>query len=324
MRILLLTLALGQTVLAADLFVAGENYLSYWDGTTLTSQKTPGQSWEFDAKRCRVWAQDAGAHQLQSWDRKLTASSALPSGPLASTFASDRFLTWNAELTHLQVRNDEGAVQSEHDAAWAKALKGIAHTHSSAWAMMQIDQPKSSLSVVQLDKNYQPVTETKIPAGRDLFPSYKILFDSVTQLLYVGYSATTVKHAYGPHVTQVSPEGKVVRTTTWSEKGLFLDLCAQSGTLYVTREEPSVSGWTVPIYSHIEKIAPDGRATKVFTGETNYFLDRIACTEGGLYFIERSIYPSDIPYLSYWNEAAGTAQRLAKLPERGERLFLCE
>lgn len=318
-----LALLLSSHVSAANLFVAGESHLSLWDGQTLTSQKTSAQSWEFDAKRCRVWSHDAGARQIQSWERTLTANAPLPSGPLVSPYAAEQFLTWNSEHTKLLVRNSEGAVQSEHDGAWAKTLKGIVHTTTHSWAM-QLDEEKNKLSVVQLDKNYQPLFETKIPAGRDLFPSYKILTDSVSQLFYVGYSATTAKHAYGPHVTQLSEEGKALRTTTWPEKGLFLDMCTQSGMLYVSREEPSTSGWTVPISSHFEKIAPDGRATKVFTGETNYFMDRIACTDGGLYFIERSIYPSGTPYLSYWNEAVGTAQRLTPLPERGERVFLCD
>ncbi len=311
----------GVWILFLGAWLVGSDYLAYTElnfPPLILQKETSSEG--YDPATCKVWVRDAKSGKLSAFAPKQQNEISAPSGEILSDWLGDAFLTLSPDKKSIEIRNTEGKVQKMVEAPWAVHAKRVIAGNNTRWAL---SGDENRLWLTHLDANYQLVKETPLATSRDFWGNSKILFNSKTNKLWVGFAETKPSHAYSPTVLRVDPDGKIEAKFEWNERGLFFDVCLDSESVLISRDMPSLP-YTVPVYSTLEAIPEAGKASTYYQADANLFIDGMICETDRILMVQRSIFGSDGSYLVDWNRKSGsTGKQLFRLPSPIRKLYAC-
>lgn len=305
------------------LWIVGENYVAFAD------EKPPPKyfqafptSWGFDRLSCRLWVVDKNTKKLSAFEpTQQVFELSEPVDAILSDIEENRFITKNGTL--VQQRTDLGRLVQQSVLSWAPYSEGVVFHGKSAWSLnFDFQAPKFWLQHFSIP--FSDEKEEWISSTLNTIAFRKILFEKTSGTIWLGYSVTNHVPPYSPVVEQRGRDMKLIQRHLWGERGLFFDFCAQGdGSVLVSRDRSSNSGYTVPLYSFLERflILPP---TKLYEGDVNLFIDSVTCRSPIVYMIQRSIFGSDGSHLVRWDRTQGTlGERLFRLPGRAHKIYEC-
>ena len=176
--------------------------------------------------------------------------------------------------------------------------------------------------------NLEGVETDKViaPQPYNSFGDFRVLLDPSRKLLWLGFTAGRPGLSYAPIVENYN--WGTQKTFGWNPDGkgrLFDAIIDLDGSLLMARDVPSDSGFTVPFYSHLERISIEGVGATYYQSDLNYFIESAVPTAQKLFMIQRSIFGSDGSYLVEWDRRPGEiGERLFRLPGSAKKLFVCK
>lgn len=322
MRKLFWWFAWSSIVHASTYWIIGEDYIDTVDGSgsPLHSWFLRPSSYGFDSKNCRVWAEESSAINIFGTDgyRKSTTVS----GSIVSDRLSDSIFIRSGENLH-QFNEDGTLVESKFDPDYS-SVQRLVNAEPGFWALHHQPVRKNSLWVSRVSLQLENGKPILLSTGHDRWSTQKIFPDG-TGGAWVGFTTATPTTAYSPAVAKIDSNGNVVLKRVFKERGLFFDGCPlPSGEFLLSRDIPSNSGFTVPVYSFLESIAVAGTSSTLYSAETNYFIDSVLCERDFVTMAERSIFGSDGSFLSRWDFGATQSYRLVRLRGRVQQIYHCK
>ncbi len=303
------------------LWIVGEHYVSFVDQEHVphTLSDVNPTSWGFNASSCQLWVSDESSGKLLLFASKGNRNTiSLKGAHILSDINEGNFFTRNGQL--LQKRADNGNILKEAALPWTPYSESVAFNGEHLWSLNY--SPNSHrFWLTRLDNDWKFGSEQTILEQEDTISHRKLMLNRTSDTLWLGYSVWN-QHPYSPVVEKRGTSMELLQRFVWNERGLFFDMCADSAdSAIVSRDRSSNSGYTIPIFSYLEKLAGSS-AHKIYESETNWFIDTIACLDDRIYFAERSIFGSDGSHLVFWNRK-DRGQRLFRLPAKAHKIFSC-
>lgn len=321
--LLLLSLNAIARNIVGGLWIVGENYAAFVDENhTPKYFQTFPTSWGFDRLSCRLWVVDENTKKLSAFEptqKVIELSESVDA--ILSDIKDNRFITKNGTL--VQERTDLGRLVRQSALSWASYSEGVVFDGKSAWSL-NFDSQAPKFWLQHFSLPFSEEKEEWISSTLNTIAFRKILFEKTSGTLWLGYSVTNHVPPYSPVVEQRDRGMKLIQRHLWGERGLFFDFCAQdNGSVLVSRDRSSNSGYTVPLYSFLEhfSILPP---TTLYVGDMNLFIDSVTCGSSVVYMIQRSIFGSDGSHIVRWDRTPGTlGERLFRLPGRAHKIYEC-
>lgn len=323
MRLFLIVTALTcLSVSAKPLWIVGENYLGVYDlgsGLKLALEVEP-VSFGFDREACKVWLTDSGQN-LNVYDSGLGAKVVASSTEQVISSQTDGYF-FTVSQGSVYKRDASGSVMASWPRDWTQSVVQLLFAERIA---LQYLPKEDSLWLNHLDENLEVVHKTEIPSGKTVWQKPRVLSDKTAGDIWVGFSTKTATHVYSPIVELRKTSGEREKLFEWNERGLFLGFCLNGEReLLVARDVPSDSGYTVPLYSYLDRVSPSKPVQRFYGADVNYLIDALTCSDTEVFLAERSIWSSEGSYLVRWDktpEKAGV--RLLKLPGKALELYDC-
>lgn len=320
--LIIISLCWAGLAQARELWIVGKGYVGHTD---LKKPPTYFQDMEiasdgFDASLCRVWVSDETRGHLKQFGAAGLVDAVATSVRILSSVTNERFVTTAGSKWEL--RDRKGQVLSSKEAGWAGSSEQLELGWERAWSL---NLEGNHLWLTHLDGAFTETKRTELSKTTEIWGYQKLTYDRAGDALWVGFTHTTATHIYSPTARRLSLEGDQKASFDWKERGLFFSSCLDGNHWLMARDIPSDSGFTVPVYSFLEKLGADGSKSTYYSGNTNDFIDATVCAPDAVYMIQRSIFGSDGSYLVRWDRTAGQlGEQLFRLPGPARALYLCD
>lgn len=319
MKKLLLLLFVCANVFSQDIWVVGKTYLFHSEnGKHHVFKNRKADSWGYDNAHCRLWVTDQNV--LYSMDRNKRIARGEAKKIL--TDVSETFLTLSVS-GQMEVRNEEGRILSTHPSPWSTLPVAFAQTRKYVFALTEAD---NTLTLHTYNKDFSKVSETSLSEKKDFWNTPKLVADEQTDSVWVGYTVTQAWTIYAPVLEKRNSTGALLHKQEWKERGILFDVCRETnGDALVSRDIPSNSGYTVPVYSFLEGLSVAKSSQTLFAHRENLFMDSLSCGPKEIAFVSRSIFGSDGSTVEIWDRTPKKGSKtLVKLPDQAWKIYSCQ
>ncbi|MBI4403452.1 MAG: hypothetical protein HY537_04785 [Deltaproteobacteria bacterium] len=309
----------------ARVWIMGQNYVGYLDKKNEwhSIASVIPTSWGLDSSHCRVWLAEEAKSTLM-----YTAGGPLQKTGSAKKILSDVekgiFLTQSYDRPEVQIHNQEGTITQTVQAPWVIYSERIVRNHDQSWSL-NFDETSQKLWLSHLDPNLLETSTTLLSQHTTVWPTLRMVYESLNDILWLGWTAATTSKPYSPRIQRRSRQGELQSDKIFADKGVFFDMCAnEDKSLLISRDIPSDSGFTVPVYSFLENIDASGKVQTVYSAEVNWLIRSIACQKDRVYMIQQSLFGSGGNRLVEFDLIYGKESVLTLLPGQAWKIYSCE
>ncbi len=324
-RLSVLWLLLATQAQGATIWIVGQNFLGVTDGISPPKiiEQIPTVSSALDPGTCALWTTDG--QSLKRWDKSLQPTSFGASEKLVSDFHGGTFLSLALDGM-LEEKDAQGVTKKKTKGSWAFDSRQAYYNGADGWSL-NVDEKEHNARLVHFGKSLEEDRSTALATKTVLFPNYNLLVDETAKRLWVSFSLPSLDYPYVPVVKEFDLAGILKNSYAFAERGRVFDMCLdkKDGSTLVSRDIPSENGFTVPVYSYLEKLVSGIKPETNYEAQVNDFIDSMICEPDELWMVQHSIWGDSGVYLVHWDRKnSGPGERKFLLPGLVSRIVKCE